>query len=141
MSSLRDRLVRGRLLMNCLMGATMTISNPLKDTVLVMVYNGIPRRHCYGKTVFCWPRIPIINHVCHVQKSALESSVAETEGRYCAQLSQIQEVIANVQCELQDIRNQLELQSSEYKMLLDVKTRLEQEIGKYRELLDGGDSK
>ncbi|XP_056405086.1 keratin, type I cytoskeletal 13-like isoform X3 [Hyla sarda] len=72
-------------------------------------------------------------------KSALESSLAETEGRYCAQLSQIQELISNVQCELQDIRNQLELQSSEYKMLLDIKTRLEQEIAKYRELLDGGD--
>lgn len=76
-----------------------------------------------------------------MQKSALESSLAETEGRYCAQLSQIQELIAKVECELQDIRSQLEFQSSEYKMLLDVKTRLEQEIAKYRELLDGGDSK
>ncbi|XP_073539415.1 keratin, type I cytoskeletal 19-like [Phyllobates terribilis] len=74
-------------------------------------------------------------------KSALESSLAETEGRYCAQLSQLQEVIAKIQCELQDIRNQLELQSSEYKMLLDIKTRLEQEISKYRELLDGQDIK
>ncbi|XP_040292504.1 keratin, type I cytoskeletal 13-like isoform X6 [Bufo bufo] len=74
-------------------------------------------------------------------KAALESSLAETEGGYCAQLSQLQEVIAKVQCELQEIRSQLELQSSEYKMLLDVKTRLEQEIAKYRELLDGQDSK
>ncbi|XP_044141468.1 keratin, type I cytoskeletal 13-like [Bufo gargarizans] len=74
-------------------------------------------------------------------KAALESSLAEAQGRYCAQLSQLQEVIAKVQCELQEIRSQLELQSSDYKMLLDVKTRLEQEIAKYRDLLDGQDSK
>ncbi|XP_072270876.1 keratin, type I cytoskeletal 19-like [Pyxicephalus adspersus] len=74
-------------------------------------------------------------------KAALESSLADTEGRYCAQLAQIQDLIAKVEQELADLRNQLEMQTSEYKMLLDVKSRLEQEIAKYRELLDGQDMK
>ncbi|XP_077316050.1 keratin, type I cytoskeletal 19-like isoform X2 [Lithobates pipiens] len=74
-------------------------------------------------------------------KSALEASLADTEGRYCAQLAQIQQLIANIEEEISDLRNQLEHQSSEYKMLLDIKSRLEQEIAKYRELLDGQDLK
>ncbi|XP_053554726.1 keratin, type I cytoskeletal 47 kDa-like isoform X2 [Bombina bombina] len=74
-------------------------------------------------------------------KSALESSLAETEGRYCVQLSQIQDLIHKVECELVELRNQLEQQSNEYKLLLDIKTRLEQEISKYRELIDSSDSK
>ncbi|XP_073464021.1 keratin, type I cytoskeletal 19-like isoform X1 [Aquarana catesbeiana] len=74
-------------------------------------------------------------------KSALEATLADTEGRYCAQLAQIQQLIANIEEEISDLRNQLEHQSSEYKMLLDIKSRLEQEIAKYRELLDGQDLK
>ncbi|XP_040187519.1 keratin, type I cytoskeletal 13-like isoform X2 [Rana temporaria] len=74
-------------------------------------------------------------------KSALEASLADTEGRYCAQLGQIQQLIANLEEEIADLRNQQEHQSSEYKMLLDIKSRLEQEIAKYRELLDGQDLK
>ncbi|MEE6525205.1 hypothetical protein FKM82_025073, partial [Ascaphus truei] len=74
-------------------------------------------------------------------KAGLESSLAETEGRYCVQLTQIQDIITKMQTELSDIRNQLELQSSEYKLLLDIKSRLEQEIAKYQELLDTQDTK
>ncbi|CAI9569804.1 unnamed protein product, partial [Staurois parvus] len=74
-------------------------------------------------------------------KSAFEASLADTEGRYCAQLAQIQELIAKIEEEIAELRNQLEQQTSEYKMLLDVKSRLEQEIAKYRELLDGQDLK
>ncbi|KAM4691888.1 uncharacterized protein WCC33_016695 [Rhinophrynus dorsalis] len=73
-------------------------------------------------------------------KSALEASLAETEGRYCMQLSQIQDLILKVQDEIAELRNQLEQQNSEYKVLLGIKTRLEQEISKYRELLDKEDS-
>ncbi|XP_018412073.1 PREDICTED: keratin, type I cytoskeletal 47 kDa-like [Nanorana parkeri] len=74
-------------------------------------------------------------------KSALEASLADTEGRYCAQIAQIQDLIAKLEEELADLRNQLEMQTSEYKMLLDVKSRLEQEIAKYTQLLDGQDFK
>ncbi|KAM8945823.1 uncharacterized protein RCH25_049164 [Pelodytes ibericus] len=74
-------------------------------------------------------------------KSSLESSLAETEGRYCVQLSQIQEVILRIQSEISELRNQMENQSNDYNLLLDIKARLEQEIAKYKELLDGQDLK
>ncbi|OCT59862.1 hypothetical protein XELAEV_18045880mg [Xenopus laevis] len=70
-------------------------------------------------------------------KAALEASLAETEGRYCIQLSQMQELIQNVEAELANLRCEMENQSHEYNILLDIKTRLEQEINTYRSLLDG----
>lgn len=74
-------------------------------------------------------------------KAGLESSLAETEGRYCAQLAQIQTMITSVEEQLADLRCDMERQNHEYKMLMDIKTRLEQEIGTYRSLLEGQDSK
>lgn len=73
-------------------------------------------------------------------KSALENTLAETEGRYCVQLSHIQELISGVEAQLADLRSDMERQSHEYKILMDVKTRLEQEIATYRRLLEGEDS-
>ncbi|XP_075701220.1 keratin, type I cytoskeletal 12-like isoform X4 [Rhinoderma darwinii] len=70
-------------------------------------------------------------------KKSLESTLAETEGRYCAQISQIQNIISSVEEQLTQLRCDMERQSDEYKRLLDIKTRLEQEIEKYRQLLDG----
>ncbi|XP_075033261.1 keratin, type I cytoskeletal 19-like [Mixophyes fleayi] len=72
-------------------------------------------------------------------KTAFEDTLAETEGRYCMQLSQIQGLIQKVESELADIRCEMENQSQEYKILLDIKSRLEQEISTYRSLLDGQD--
>ncbi|XP_071967482.1 keratin, type I cytoskeletal 19-like [Engystomops pustulosus] len=72
-------------------------------------------------------------------KGALEGTLAETEGRYCMQLSQIQDLISNVEAQLADLRSDMERQSYEYKILMDVKTRLEQEIATYRRLLEGED--
>ncbi|XP_078501598.1 keratin, type I cytoskeletal 19-like [Lissotriton helveticus] len=72
-------------------------------------------------------------------KNALEGTLAETEGRYCAQLSQVQALISNVEEQLTELRSDQERQSYEYKVLMDVKTRLEQEIATYRRLLDGED--
>ncbi|KAL7977103.1 hypothetical protein Chor_009052 [Crotalus horridus] len=74
-------------------------------------------------------------------KAGLETNLADTEGRYCAQLAQIQNVISSVEEQLADLRNDMERQNQEYRMLMDIKTRLEQEIATYRNLLEGQDSK
>uniref|UniRef100_A0A8D2LFX9 Keratin 15 n=1 Tax=Varanus komodoensis TaxID=61221 RepID=A0A8D2LFX9_VARKO len=73
-------------------------------------------------------------------KAGLETSLAETEGRYCAQLAQIQNLISGVEEQLAELRGDMERQNQEYKMLMDIKTRLEQEIATYRNLLEGQDS-
>ncbi|XP_033618937.1 keratin, type I cytoskeletal 14 [Fukomys damarensis] len=73
-------------------------------------------------------------------KASLENSLEETKGRYCLQLSQIQEMIGSVEAQLAQLRCEMEQQSQEYKILLDVKTRLEQEIATYRRLLEGEDA-
>ncbi|KAM5309338.1 uncharacterized protein AAES06_024321 [Glossophaga mutica] len=73
-------------------------------------------------------------------KASLEGSLAETEGRYCVQLSQIQGLIGSVEEQLAQLRCEMEQQNQEYKILLDVKTRLEQEITTYRRLLEGEDA-
>ncbi|XP_007129138.2 keratin, type I cytoskeletal 17 [Physeter macrocephalus] len=73
-------------------------------------------------------------------KASLEGSLAETENRYCLQLSQIQGLICSVEEQLAQLRCEMAQQSQEYQMLLDVKTRLEQEIATYHRLLEGEDT-
>uniref|UniRef100_A0A671FZW0 Keratin, type I cytoskeletal 10 n=1 Tax=Rhinolophus ferrumequinum TaxID=59479 RepID=A0A671FZW0_RHIFE len=70
-------------------------------------------------------------------KQSLEASLAETEGRYCVQLSQIQVQISSLEEQLQQIRGETECQNAEYQQLLDIKIRLENEIQTYRSLLEG----
>ncbi|EOA93774.1 Keratin, type I cytoskeletal 19, partial [Anas platyrhynchos] len=70
-------------------------------------------------------------------KGALESTLADTEGRYSAQLAHIQDLIGSIEAQLADLRADMERQNSEYKMLMDIKSRLEQEIATYRQLLEG----
>ncbi|KAJ1135736.1 hypothetical protein NDU88_002168 [Pleurodeles waltl] len=70
-------------------------------------------------------------------KSALEGTLAETEGRYCAQLGQIQTIISSLEAQLNELRVDMERESMEYRLLLDIKTRLEAEIDTYRRLLTG----
>nr|XP_020755409.1 keratin, type I cytoskeletal 10 [Odocoileus virginianus texanus] len=72
-----------------------------------------------------------------LQKQSLEASLAETEGRYCVQLSQIQSQISSLEEQLQQIRAETECQNAEYQQLLDIKIRLENEIQTYRSLLEG----
>lgn len=75
-----------------------------------------------------------------LQKASLEGSLAETENRYCMQLSQIQGLIGSVEEQLAQLRCEMEQQNQEYKILLDVKRQLEQEIATYRRLLEGEDA-
>ncbi|NWI84928.1 K1C12 protein, partial [Pitta sordida] len=70
-------------------------------------------------------------------KKSLEDTLAETECGYCAQLSQIQLQIGNLESQLFQVRADMERQNAEYQQLLDIKTRLEMEIETYRRLLDG----
>ncbi|XP_075071455.1 keratin, type I cytoskeletal 17-like [Mixophyes fleayi] len=70
-------------------------------------------------------------------KKSLECSLAETEHCYSSQLAQLQGYVGNVEEQLSQVRNDLERQNAEYKLLLDIKTRLEMEIETYRRLLDG----
>ncbi|XP_077644422.1 keratin, type I cytoskeletal 19-like isoform X2 [Lonchura striata] len=73
-------------------------------------------------------------------KAGLEANLRDTEGRYCAQLAQIQVLITSVEEQLGELRCDMERQNQEYKMLMDIKSRLEQEIATYRQLLEGQDS-
>ncbi|NXK97373.1 K1C19 protein, partial [Formicarius rufipectus] len=73
-------------------------------------------------------------------KAALESTLADTEARYGAQLAQIQGLIGSIEAQLAEIRGDMERQNTEYKILMDIKTRLEQEITTYRQLLEGQES-
>ncbi|XP_036610460.1 keratin, type I cytoskeletal 19-like [Trichosurus vulpecula] len=73
-------------------------------------------------------------------KAALEGTLAETEARYGAQLSQIQALISSIEAQLSDIRADTERQNQEYLLLMDIKSRLEREIATYRSLLEGHDA-
>ncbi|XP_008833580.1 keratin, type I cytoskeletal 26 [Nannospalax galili] len=70
-------------------------------------------------------------------KQSYESSLAETEGNYYAQLQQIQDQIGAKEEQLQQIRTETEGQKLEHEQLLGIKTCLEQEIETYCTLLDG----
>ncbi|KFV56469.1 Keratin, type I cytoskeletal 12, partial [Tyto alba] len=69
-------------------------------------------------------------------KKSLEDTLAETERGYCAQLSQMQLQIGNLESQLFQVRADMERQNAEYQQLLDIKSRLEMEIETYRRLLD-----
>lgn len=73
----------------------------------------------------------------HVQKSSLEGSLAQTEGEYCGQLSQVQQLIGGLEEQLLQVRADTERQNADHQRLLNVKARLELEIETYRRLLDG----
>ncbi|XP_001369370.2 keratin, type I cytoskeletal 12 [Monodelphis domestica] len=70
-------------------------------------------------------------------KKSFEDTLAETEGGYCNQLSQIQFQIGSLEAQLSQVRCDMERQNAEYEQLLNIKTRLEMEIETYRQLLEG----
>ncbi|XP_029784900.1 keratin, type I cytoskeletal 19-like [Suricata suricatta] len=73
-------------------------------------------------------------------KAALESTLAETEARFQAQLAQIQTLIKSIEAQLSKVRADTERQNQEYQQLMDIKSLLEQEIATYRSLLEGQDA-
>ncbi|XP_004395058.1 PREDICTED: keratin, type I cytoskeletal 12 isoform X1 [Odobenus rosmarus divergens] len=76
-------------------------------------------------------------------KKSLEVSLAQVEGDYCGQLSQVQQLIGSLEEQLLQVRADTEHQNTDHQRLLNAKARLELEIETYRRLLDGeaqGDS-
>ncbi|KAL1006000.1 hypothetical protein UPYG_G00066630 [Umbra pygmaea] len=74
-------------------------------------------------------------------KSALENTLRETDARYGSMLAGYQNQINMLEGELNNVRQSIEAQGHDYKMLLDIKSRLEQEIATYRSLLEGEESR
>ncbi|KAM9857087.1 keratin 98 [Aulostomus maculatus] len=72
-------------------------------------------------------------------KASLEGTLAETQGRYAAQLANLQSMVVSLEAQLSQIHANITQTKQEYDMLLDLKTRLELEIAEYRRLLDGED--
>lgn len=69
-------------------------------------------------------------------KNSLEKALAETEGRYYDELTEIQDKVMILEDQLFDLRHELETQSREYKLLLDIRSKLENEIDIYHKLLE-----
>ncbi|XP_063315284.1 keratin, type I cytoskeletal 47 kDa-like [Pelobates fuscus] len=70
-------------------------------------------------------------------RKSLENAKTETQGRYGAQLQQLQLTISGLEEQLFQVRSDSKSQSLEYQQLLDIKNRLELEIKTYCHLLDG----
>ncbi|KAM8819042.1 keratin, type I cytoskeletal 12 [Rhynchonycteris naso] len=70
-------------------------------------------------------------------KKSLEDSLAQTEGDYCGQLSQVQQLIGSLEQQLLQVRVDIERHNANHQQLLNIKTRLELEIETYRRLLEG----
>lgn len=73
----------------------------------------------------------------HVQKKSLEDSLAQTEGDYCGQLSQVQQLISSLEEQLLQVRADSERHTANHQQLLNAKARLELEIETYCCLLAG----
>ncbi|XP_069807945.1 keratin, type I cytoskeletal 19-like [Dendropsophus ebraccatus] len=72
-------------------------------------------------------------------KNSSESTLAEIEATFGAQLAHLQCLIDNIEAELEQIRSDLERQNYQYQILMDQKNHLEMEISTYKHLLEGHD--
>ncbi|XP_077314613.1 keratin, type I cytoskeletal 19-like [Lithobates pipiens] len=72
-------------------------------------------------------------------KMALESTMTEKKGSYSSQLSQLQQLINQVEGNLSQVRDKQERQNDDYKALMHVTTHLEREIATYQLLLEKQD--
>ncbi|XP_043970156.1 keratin, type I cytoskeletal 13-like [Gambusia affinis] len=72
-------------------------------------------------------------------KSSLEATLLETQQRFAAQLTGLQDVVTGLEAQLSSLSENIREMDLKYGTLLDIKTRLEVEIAEYRRLLDGED--
>lgn len=63
--------------------------------------------------------------------------LTETQTRYSCRLQDMQQIISHYEEELMQLRQDLERQNNEHKVLLGIKSHLEKEIATYRQLLEG----
>uniref|UniRef100_A0A8C9SB85 Beaded filament structural protein 2, phakinin n=1 Tax=Scleropages formosus TaxID=113540 RepID=A0A8C9SB85_SCLFO len=74
-------------------------------------------------------------------KRGLENSLNDAKHWHDIELQNLGSVIAKLEAELSDVRNDIEQQRRDYETLLNNKMRLELEIGTYHGILDGEESR
>ncbi|XP_036442221.1 keratin 98 [Colossoma macropomum] len=90
------------------------------------------------KSTFQRLQIELQTH--HSMRMSNEESLAETEARYSEQLAELQRTINNLELQLYHIHSDMTSNKREYDILLDLKNHLETEITEYRLLLEGENS-
>ncbi|XP_068179862.1 keratin, type I cytoskeletal 18 [Antennarius striatus] len=72
-------------------------------------------------------------------KASLEGTLRDTGIRYNMEIDALNNIIAGLEAELTQLRENTKLQSQDYEALLNTKMKLEAEIATYRRLLEGED--
>ncbi|KAL7867324.1 hypothetical protein AOLI_G00151380 [Acnodon oligacanthus] len=90
------------------------------------------------KSTFQTLQIELQTH--HSMRMSNEESLAETEARYSEQLAELQRTISNLELQLYHIHSDMTSNKREYDILFDLKNHLETEITEYRLLLEGENS-
>ncbi|KAL6469205.1 hypothetical protein MHYP_G00227290 [Metynnis hypsauchen] len=82
-------------------------------------------------------RLQIELQTYHSMRMSNEESLAETEAQYSEQLAELQRTINKLELQLYHIHSEMTSNKTEYDILLDLKNHLETEITEYRLLLEG----
>ncbi|XP_061592775.1 keratin, type I cytoskeletal 18-like [Cololabis saira] len=69
--------------------------------------------------------------------ASLEAAVHDVDARYNIEVEKYNVIILRLQEELTQIRSNIQLNTTEYEILLDIKVKLQAEIAEYRRLLEG----
>ncbi|XP_061592776.1 keratin, type I cytoskeletal 18-like [Cololabis saira] len=69
--------------------------------------------------------------------ASLEAAVHDVDARYNMEVEKYNVIILRLQEELTQIRSNIQLNTTEYEILLDIKVKLQAEIAEYRRLLEG----